>query len=312
MNKAGLLENLVCMTVTEILKALEPYTGKFPLEAMREAVAQRELVTPELLRELERVAAAPAEYAARKDNMLPLFAIYLLAQFREKSAYLPLVRILSAPEEVVEALFGDTIAEALPQILASLYDGNLAPLQELVQNEEAYEFVRGAALEALLVLEHTGRISRQCVLEYLRSLFHGRLQRVDSHAWNTLVCAVTELRAPELLSEMRQAYEEGLADPFFVSLEELEQDLGSPPKDDPRRELITDAIAEMEWWSAFNPDDAVPEQQLVEEPQPEPAGVLAPAADYSPPEPYVRGPKIGRNEPCPCGSGKKYKKCCGK
>ena len=24
------------------------------------------------------------------------------------------------------------------------------------------------------------------------------------------------------------------------------------------------------------------------------------------------GKKIGRNEPCPCGSGKKYKKCCGK
>jgi hypothetical protein len=29
-------------------------------------------------------------------------------------------------------------------------------------------------------------------------------------------------------------------------------------------------------------------------------------------ETYVReGPKIGRNDPCPCGSGKKYKKCCG-
>ncbi len=24
------------------------------------------------------------------------------------------------------------------------------------------------------------------------------------------------------------------------------------------------------------------------------------------------GPKVGRNDPCPCGSGKKYKKCCGK
>ena len=23
------------------------------------------------------------------------------------------------------------------------------------------------------------------------------------------------------------------------------------------------------------------------------------------------GPKIGRNDPCPCGSGKKFKKCCG-
>ena len=29
-------------------------------------------------------------------------------------------------------------------------------------------------------------------------------------------------------------------------------------------------------------------------------------------EPYRREePKIGRNDPCPCGSGKKYKKCCG-
>ena len=30
-------------------------------------------------------------------------------------------------------------------------------------------------------------------------------------------------------------------------------------------------------------------------------------------EPYVKTePKIGRNDPCPCGSGKKYKKCCGR
>ena len=26
----------------------------------------------------------------------------------------------------------------------------------------------------------------------------------------------------------------------------------------------------------------------------------------------VKGPKISRNDPCPCGSGLKYKKCCGK
>lgn len=26
----------------------------------------------------------------------------------------------------------------------------------------------------------------------------------------------------------------------------------------------------------------------------------------------VKGPKVGRNDPCPCGSGRKYKQCCGK
>lgn len=32
----------------------------------------------------------------------------------------------------------------------------------------------------------------------------------------------------------------------------------------------------------------------------------------NPQEPKIAEKKIGRNEPCPCGSGKKYKKCCGK
>jgi SEC-C motif-containing protein len=31
----------------------------------------------------------------------------------------------------------------------------------------------------------------------------------------------------------------------------------------------------------------------------------------APPPERHGGPKVGRNEPCPCGSGKKYKKCCG-
>lgn len=28
-------------------------------------------------------------------------------------------------------------------------------------------------------------------------------------------------------------------------------------------------------------------------------------------QPYLAPPKVGRNDPCPCGSGKKFKKCCG-
>ena len=33
--------------------------------------------------------------------------------------------------------------------------------------------------------------------------------------------------------------------------------------------------------------------------------------DHAPVTQVVRsGPKVGRNDPCPCGSGKKYKQCC--
>jgi uncharacterized protein len=47
------------------------------------------------------------------------------------------------------------------------------------------------------------------------------------------------------------------------------------------------------------------------------AGAVADIADYwkrvptlAPQTPVRTGPKTGRNDPCPCGSGKKYKKCC--
>ncbi len=47
-----------------------------------------------------------------------------------------------------------------------------------------------------------------------------------------------------------------------------------------------------------------------------PAGVAGPGPAAAPqppaPQPYHKeGPKVGRNDPCPCGSGKKYKKCHG-
>ncbi|MBC7341841.1 MAG: preprotein translocase subunit SecA [Clostridia bacterium] len=53
---------------------------------------------------------------------------------------------------------------------------------------------------------------------------------------------------------------------------------------------------------------AQPEQkrrQLVENRGPD-------GASQGPAQPVRRGQKIGRNDPCPCGSGKKYKKCCGR
>ena len=36
----------------------------------------------------------------------------------------------------------------------------------------------------------------------------------------------------------------------------------------------------------------------------------APGEEMEAPKTVIRGPKIGRNDPCPCGSGKKFKKCC--
>jgi hypothetical protein len=297
------------MTVPDILKELEPYTGRFPMKAMRAAVEQREAITPELLKVLETCAEDPVAFAQREDYMLHVFALFLLAQFREKRAYPLAVKIFSAPGEVPFDLYGDTVTEGLGQIFGSIYDGDPTPLETLIEREDVNEYVRNAGIETFLVLEHTGQLSREQVVGYFQRLFGGRLQRTHSHAWNGLVSAILDLPAPELLADVRRACEDGLVDPGFASMEGIERILQSQPKGcRDRHYVITDAIDEMEWWAAFHPEDSQPPpmpkfKAPVERPEP---------ASYAAPQSLVRNPKIGRNDACPCGSGKKYKKCCGK
>ncbi len=297
------------MTLPEILSKLEPYTGRFPMKAMRAAVEQRETITPELLKVLETCAEDPAAFAQREDYMLHIFALYLLAQFRETRAYPLAVRIFSAPGEVPFDLFEDTVTEGLSQILGSIYDGDPRPLERLIESENVNEYVRIAAIDTFLVLEQSGQVPREQVVGYFQQLLGGKLQRTHSYAWNGLVSAIGDMPAPELLEDVRRAYEDGLIDPGFASLEGIERDLRFRPEG--RRErhyVITDAINEMEWWAAFHPADSRPRplpKLTVPNASPEPTS-------YDRPLPYVREPKIGRNDPCPCGSGQKYKKCCGK
>lgn len=290
------------MTIPEILKELEPYTGRFPMTPMRAAIEQREAVTPELLRVVEAVAANPEQHARREGHMLHVFALYLLAQFREKRAYPSVVKMFSAPGETPFELAGDTVTEGLNRIFASVYDGNPGPMQELVENEAANEYVRDAAIDAFVVLAHTGQMTRETVAAYFTELFHGKLKRTHCHAWNGLAVAVAELPATELLPYVRQVYADGLVNPGFAHLEGIERILREQEQGRrERKRVITDAIAEMEWWAAFKKAEQASGKPTL--------GRKSAGETPSPPKVHK---KPWRNAPCPCGSGKKYKHCCGK
>ena len=58
-----------------------------------------------------------------------------------------------------------------------------------------------------------------------------------------------------------------------------------------------------------------PGLELVQEPGAVPGGIPEALPEQEVPVQITyrrEEPKIGRNDPCPCGSGKKYKNCCGK
>jgi uncharacterized protein DUF1186/SEC-C motif-containing protein len=294
----------------EILHHFERYSGKFERAAVEAAVARREEVTPELLRILEDTVDRAAQLDADGGYMAHLYAMFLLAQFRETRAHPLVVRFASLPGDLLDSLCGDFITEDLGRILASTCGGELAGIQSLIENEATDEWVRGAALSGLVTLVAAGQKSRAEIVSYFAGLFRGKLVRRWSHVWDTLVSYSSDLYPEELLDDIKHAYEEGLVDPGYIGFDDVQGDLASGKDrtlarlaDDPHRRLVEDTVAEMGWWACFREKSAKHTARAASNSK---LHVAAPSSQVT-----RATPKTGRNEPCPCGSRKKYKKCCG-
>ncbi len=293
------------MTIPEILSQLERCTGVLPREALEEAVRQREEITPELLRILEWTTGNLPEVAENEDYMAHTYAMLLLAQFREPRAYPVIVNLFSVgDQDLLDGVMGDFITEDLDRVLASVCNGDTSLIEQMAENASLGQYVRAGALGAWEVLFIEGARSRDEVMAYFKSLFHGKLRREPDYIWDILVWHCSDLYPGEVMPEIEQAFADGLVDPFTIDMEGVQKRL-TAGKDatlarlmkNPRAVYVRDAAEELAHWVCFRE----PQSFRLPEPTPESA-----------PAPVRTGPKIGRNEPCPCGSGKKYKKCCGR
>ena len=99
------------------------------------------------------------------------------------------------------------------------------------------------------------------------------------------------------------------------AMDQLKQGIGlrSYGQQDPVRAYNNEGFAMFEEMNAGIKDDTLKSLYNVVLRQPvERVKVAKETSDNQGNEPVVKKQKVGRNDPCPCGSGKKYKKCCGK
>jgi len=286
--------------IETIRQELGLYTRKFPTAAVRAAIEQREAVTPVLLDALQNVADDPEKMVREPNLMLPTYAMYLLAQFREQAAYPLLVKFFSIPGNFCLETTGDLVTEDLGRILASVCHNDLEPIKRMIEDPAVNEYVRSACLRALTILVLEEELSRDQIVDYFRSLFHAKLARNPDFIWSALVSACCDLYPQELVQEIERAYDDGLVDLSHIRLDDVRYELASGKEEmlrkskEFRRGFIDDAIDEMSWWASFDEDTPA----------------RSPRFPMTAPHRIVKREKIGRNEPCPCGSGKKYKKCC--
>jgi len=294
------------LTTDAILDAFAYVGSVLPRDALRQARACWPEIGPRLISILEDVANG-AEMTDRVRNIL-LFGIYLMAERRETRAFRPLC-ILAANEERIRAILEDGITEDLDAILARTFDGDVAPLQALIENADADEFVRDAAVNALSMLTLTGQLDRNEIGRYLRHL-HATMQPQDaSFVWVGWQQAVALLGYDELVPLVEDAFARGWIDQEIMSVEHFQEDFqAAKAAADPLKAfrattadpaILDDIEKHMSAWAGFRPQEERAKPGL-------PALSIVSAA--RPVHNPYRG--VGRNDPCPCGSGKKFKKCC--
>ena len=190
------------MELTEIIAELENYTGTFPRLALERAIAEQEAITPVLLATVEEWKSKLEELSECSNYFLHLYAMYLLAQFRESQAYQPIIEFFSVPGEISMDVTGDLVTEDLGRILASVCDGNIEPIQQLIENRQANEYVRSSALSSLIILVLRGALDREVVIKYFEELFSTRLEREYSSIWTNLVMESAVLAPLELKQQI--------------------------------------------------------------------------------------------------------------
>lgn len=149
---------------------------------------------------------------------------------------------------------------------------------------------------ACIVMDALVRISRDhpahrdaCIAAVVRVLEQASDNRPATNGW--AVVTLLDLNAVETIDTIRRAFALDAVDQSMAGdVEDAEIALGL------RKRRTTPAKLLHQQWGGLPDDDS--------------GRMFAFAAPREAVQQPVSSPKIGRNEACPCGSGKKYKKCC--
>ena len=242
----------------------------------------------------------------------PFHALMLLAELRASESLPKVLEILRQDEEFLEFWFGDHLTETLWQPLYYLGNQQLDLLKKFVLEPGVDTYAKTAVATALTQIHHHQPERKEEVIQWFSEVFDFFINSrpednvIDSDTIGLFVSDVIELDYETLLPQIKKLFDKN-----YVS-EMISGDYASVKKDIyeeskyPRIEDLLSIFDRYEHitttWSGYIEDD---DDGLIDD---DPS--YDDYEDLPLTEPVRTTPKIGRNEPCPCGSGKKYKKCC--
>lgn len=276
--------------------------GELPTVAIGVCLVRHQEAFPLLRQLVTRAADAPI---ATENQAAQVFrALHILGGGRDSAAFMPVLRLLQRPSDDVDWLLGDASTETLQKIAAGMFDGNSDALFEAILDRDLDGSVRSALLGAATYLAWERRIDRERMAAFLQRFAGEPSVPGDELVWDAWAQAIALLglrHFEPLVSEAEK--DERLDDSLFLradfeaTLAAAEQAPDDKTRfDDANLGYIDDVRVALEPFSYDYDEEADAFGDLDAGPAPEP----------------VTNPwrHVGRNDPCPCGSGKKAKRCC--
>lgn len=284
------------MELNDILKELAVFGHENPVpkQALAEAARQREAITPYLLDAIntvyQKVQEIGDEVCDDSSYDLSYYALFLLAQFREQCAFPVFLQILTLDEDCLDMVLGDALTETMPSVLYSTFNGDVSALQAVIANDTLRPFARSAALRALGGILRDGGYAREDAVSFFRERLSALGTGEDEELFGALlVSQIARSDLYELAEDVREAYRQEKIDlEYLGDFDDFFDDLYNKTQDDDTVKVIEDTAEELSGWACF---------------------AREPVAG-KPTEEELLSWNVGRNDPCPCGSGKKFKKCC--
>ena len=207
----------------------------------------------------------------------PLHAWRTLGQLGADEAAAPLANLFDKLEG------DDWLSSELPKVFSMMGPATIPALADVLQNDDIKALNRISIPKCLEeIAKHHPECREGCVGILTR--FLERYETNDPVLNAFLISGLVDLSAVESIDVIRASYAMECVDLAVLGdVEDVEIEMGirtsraTPP---PRINLLT----------------GLPQWEMFKE------------LDES--EPNIRRAKVGRNDPCPCGSGKKFKKCC--
>lgn len=293
----------------EVIRNLYFAGSDLPPEEIREILAlPRESLVRELSLVLDDCVARTPDFlngAAPGENEFTVYhALFLLAEIDGTEALPSLLRVLSLhPHEYDFWL--DEIREYVPQ-MSRIVGGGISECAEWLKTPGIASHQKICLSEAVEMLGRHDSARTDEAIAALTDTLAFLLESprednvLDTNFLGMLICSLIDLRATGAMPLIRAAYDRGLIEIGMVgTLKTVEEDIAQP------MERVGKPPGIYAHYSAYRKNA---------EPMEPPTNLLRPDFGRPGASAFVdQAPSTwlaGRNDPCPCGSGKKYKKCC--